>query len=389
MKKKQQSGNLFEMWMDSQQKMMEQWKDFMNPFMQTQGQESSEKDNWFHPEKWLEYYREWFKMSTQGFEDFLKLQPAGTVNTETWQKVVQSMDVYMQLFNLWTDMTRNFSPDTAPEKVSDFVAKWTENQRKVLDIYLTMNLPEPVKGLMSNTFEISSMYSDTIMQFIKPWLDSSTNLQEKAKAMLRGDHDAYLEFLREWRRAYEESYGKVLRVPALGMSRENFEKLLAGVDSYMQYMAAANEFTAQISKIGSEAMEKLAHRYIDLLKEDKAPKTFREYYRFWVQHTEEAYFEMFKTDSFAMLLGQLVNAGVRFKKRYDDLLVEFIGKFLPIPTSDEMDSVYKATYQLKKENRELTRRTEELEKKLIALEEKLAATAGETAAATAKNTDKK
>ena len=72
-----------------------------------------------------------------------------------------------------------------------------------------------------------------------------------------------------------------------------------------------------------------------------------------------------------MLLGQLVNAGVRFKKRYDDLLIEFIGKFLPIPTNGDMESVYKTAYQLKKENRELVRRTEELEKKLAALEEKM------------------
>lgn len=371
MKKKQQSSNLFEMWMDNQQKMVEQWKEFMNPFFQPQGKENDGKENWFYPEKWLDYYQEWFKMSARSFEGFVKFYPGGGINEDTWQKAVHSLDVYMQLMSLWTDMAKNFSPGTTPEKISEFAAKWTENNRKVLDVFLTMNLPEPVKGLLGNTFEISAMYSDMIMQFIKPWMDSSKDLQIKAAATFRGDRDAYLEFLKEWRRAYEESYGKIFRAPALGMTRENFEKVLASVDSYMQYMAAANEFTAQISKIGQEAMENMATGYLDMLKEGKPPQTFREYYRLWVENTEESYFELFKTDSFAMLLGQLVNAGVRFKKRYDDLLIEFIGKFLPIPTNGDMESVYKTAYQLKKENRELVRRTEELEKKLAALEEKM------------------
>jgi len=110
-----------------------------------------------------------------------------------------------------------------------------------------------------------------------------------------------------------------------------------------------------------------------MLEEGQAPISFQEFYRLWWQTNDETLMDIFKTDSFSELLGKVVNAGARYKKCYDNLTTEILTNTLPIPTNKEMDSIFKATQELKRSQREQNQKLEEMqsqvEQLLIRLEE--------------------
>ena len=62
---------------------------------------------------------------------------------------------------------------------------------------------------------------------------------------------------------------------------------------------------------------------------------------------EKTYLKLFNQDSFAKLLGDLIDRGVEFKGRHNDLIMEVFSG-LPIPTNKDMDSLYKTVYDLNK-----------------------------------------
>ncbi|MCR4400970.1 MAG: hypothetical protein NUV35_08955, partial [Syntrophomonadaceae bacterium] len=89
------------------------------------------------------------------------------------------------------------------------------------------------------------------------------------------------------------------------------------------------------------------------------PVTFRELYELLWQTNEQAYVDLFKTESFARLLAATMDAQVRFKMKAEELLGSFL-ESMSIPARKEMDSLYRSVYQVKKAVKEQARAIEEL-----------------------------
>lgn len=357
--------DLWQDWWKAQGKLFNSWMEQMSKFQPEKTGDFFDPKNWGLSDKTAKLYQDWHKMTMESLEEYMKWLPSG-LGKETFDKVLQGSDINMKLFSLWNDITDNLHKSYDLEKWRDFSKSWLKNYHRVLDSFFSSQLPEPFKKLFKNAMESVEIYQKTFYNFFQPWLDSSGDLREKFKGVFKGDREAYADFLRTWREVYQQTYGKIFRVPAFGLSRESFEKLMGSMDTYLQYLAAVNEFTATLYKIGYEAMEDLLKKFRDLYARGKAPKSFKEFYQMWWQANEEAYFELFKTDSFARLQGEVVDAQVRFKKRYDEWLEEFF-RLLPVPTNNEMDSLYKTVYDLKKTIREQGKKIDKLCEKLKSL----------------------
>jgi polyhydroxyalkanoate synthesis regulator phasin len=102
--------------------------------------------------------------------------------------------------------------------------------------------------------------------------------------------------------------------------------------------------------------EKLAAMQV----EGKAqPMSFRDLYRMWWETSEELYIELFRTEEFSKLQGQLVDKGMQFRRDFQ-AYVEEATKELPFPNRSEMDHLYKIVDKLKREVRTLKKELKEL-----------------------------
>lgn len=348
-------------WFSMQQKMFESWKEAMQSFQPAKSFEMLGMKDWALP--FGSMYQEMMKGSAGGYQEFMKFIPTG-VGRETFEKMTQASELYQNLISFWNSISGNLPGKDDVEKWKEFTATWLENYNKILDDFFSLNLPEPFRSLIKTPAEMAEEYQQVFFNFFQPWVDKSDELQAKYMEAMKGDRNAYMEFMRIWHEAYQNSFGKVLRTPALGLSRESFEKITGALDSYMQYLNASNKFSASLYTTGQDVMERLMKRISELAEKGEAPSTFNEFYQLWWQTNEEAYFELFKTESFSKMLGESVEAWMQYKKHYDDLLDEFISQNLPVPTEKEMDTLYKAVHEMRKTIKEQGKKIDELSAKL-------------------------
>ena len=203
------------------------------------------------------------------------------------------------------------------------------------------------------------MYANNLSKFVGPWMEAMQNLPGKtAEAMQKGPQ-GYPELYRLWLQAYEQTWGKVLRMPPLGLTRETIGRSQRGTKALIDHFAAMNDFSSALQREGVKAMQKVATRLEDMYNMGQAPKTFKEFYTLWWTTNEETVYELFKTQEFSHLLSRVTDAAMDVRKRYDDIMEEYL-KMLPIPTRSEMNDLYKTLYQLKKEARRNTKQLKDL-----------------------------
>jgi len=316
--------------------------------------------------------REWLKISSGGLESFTNLIPS-RVGQETFQKMKGASEVYLTLLRFWKEFTPRLPAGNDLEKWKEFTQEWLSGYSEVLESFYAAWLPESLRDIIKSPKEIARLAQQNIFDFLTPWFDATNLMQANMFEALEGDRESCLDFIRAWQTGYQQSFGKLFKAPTMGLTRESMEKFNASIDAYMQYLTTINKFSVVMYSAGFEAMEKLLQRYARMLEEGQAPISFQEFYRLWWQTNDETLMDIFKTDSFSELLGKVVNAGARYKKCYDNLTTEILTNTLPIPTNKEMDSIFKATQELKRSQREQNQKLEEMqsqvEQLLIRLEE--------------------
>lgn len=345
-------------WWEMQQKMLGYWQDAMKSWQSGEFFKSGEAKGWAMPTGDL--YQEMMKRTAAGYRDFLKMIPT-QIGQETFDKISQASDIYKSMLLFWENYAGNLPGKEDLEKWKEVSATWLENYNQILGDFFSMNLPEPFRSFMKSPAEMAGLYREVFFNFFQPWVDSSDKLQGKFMEAMQGDREAYLEFMRLWQEAFSSSYGKILHIPALGFSRESVERLNASLDSYMQYLTASNNFSAALYRSGNEVMDQLLLKIAELAEKGEAPETFSEFYELWWQTNEQAYFELFKTESFSKILGDTVDAWVKLKKRYDDLLDDYISSNFPVPTTKEMDTLYKTVYDMRKTIKKQAKMIKELQ----------------------------
>lgn len=343
-------------WWKSQEKVFGLWKEFL-PLAAREGvsgglgmDDAAERVN--------RLYSEGLKVMADGFREYLKWIPDSSTK-ETFEKTLQGVNIYTALLNFWNEIRDKITLKNDLGRWEEFSQSWTGGYKEVLDNFISLFVPEQYRKLLTDPADNIRLFQQLIFAFFRPWMDSSDELQKRFIQMMKGDRQAFLDFLRVWQESFQDSYGRVFQLPTFGLTRESFEKLMESMDSYTRYQSEINEFTSTIYKVGCDAMERLLRQHVDILAEGRSPQTFREFYTLWWKTNEEVYQELFSTEGFSRMLSETVDSWLDFKQRLDAVMMDFIG-ILPVPTRKEMDSLYQTVYQMKRKIREQSRRIEEL-----------------------------
>ncbi|MGI5876073.1 MAG: poly(R)-hydroxyalkanoic acid synthase subunit PhaE [Dethiobacteria bacterium] len=342
--------NPMKSWWNTQEQLVNLWKDSLGKMGTL----------WSQGLPYGSVYQDWMKGFASGYRGFMNFLPL-SISSDTFERMMQAGEIANHLLFLWHSIFVNLPDKDDIEKWKEFSKSWLENYNRILDYSLSLHFPEPFRSLLKTPAEMGELSQKVIFNFLQPWVEASKNLQVKYLEAVKGDREAYLDFIKLWNEAYQNSFGKMLRLPAFGWSREALESWSASTDSFMKHLAATNKFLAAILKTGQDVMEHLLKKIVEMAEKGQAPSTFNEFYQLWWRTNEEAYLELFKTDIFSRLIGETVDAWVLFKKQYDNLIDDLISQSLPIPTSKEMDDLYKTVYQVRKTVKEHSMKIEKLD----------------------------
>jgi hypothetical protein len=357
-----------DMWRTWQSMQADMYKNWMGAWFRTMtgekggGEETPDKawsDALGFYRQWLDYLQEMmgrFGMPTEG------------VGPDTFMKMFQTADVYSQLYAMWMKMYENYRKVVGEggeydfRAMSEMLESWAEEYREIVQKVFVPALPAQLQWIAElYSGDIPLMAGGLLMHLGAPWYDYFRRMTERGLSLERPSPEAGVEAYEGWRQAYEESYGRLLRAPVMGYYREAAEKLSHTMDSLNEFNIILAEFYASLQSAGVKGFEKLQERMAYMQAEGgKEPVSFRELYRLWWQTNEDIYIELFRTEEFSKLLGQLVDKGMQFRADFQ-AYIEEATKELPFPNRSEMDHLYKTVDRLKREVRSLKKEMGKLE----------------------------
>jgi hypothetical protein len=342
---------------------MQLWADAFSGFAKA-SKGAADKKEWTEPWRTpVDIYNRWLNISKEMFGEYWERAPWG-IGQQTSVRVMAGMQIYNKLYEFWASAVQLLSgarPEGKgiQETYQGFYESWLKNYNELLNSFFKVSLFEPPMWTPAAAMELPQMYANNLSKFVGPWMEAMHNLPGKMAEAVQKGPQGYPELYRLWLQAYEQTWGRVLRMPPLGLTRETIERIQRGTKALIDHFTAMSDFSSALQREGVKAMQKVATRLEDMYNMGQAPKTFKEFYTLWWTTNEETIYELFKTEEFSHLLGRVTDATMDVRKRYDDIMEEYL-KMLPIPTRSEMNDLYKTVYQLKKEVRRNTKQSKDL-----------------------------
>ena len=170
---------------------------------------------------------------------------------------------------------------------------------------------------------------------------------------------ATLETTREvfdlWLKAYEDTVGKMLNVPAVGPAREKVEKIMQGVPRITKYYASWMDTNLNFQTVFMEAMRKTREKL-----GEATPENYRDFYSIWLETYSDTFKDFLKSGHFANDIGKYVADMMDVGQYNKEMLEMNVLKPMNVPTKSEIDEIHKELYLLKKKVKELNRQVKSL-----------------------------
>ena len=151
---------------------------------------------------------------------------------------------------------------------------------------------------------------------------------------------------------YEKELSPIFKIPQLGLTRFYQEHLGETLDKYHTFQISFAEFLRLLSLPIEKSARVLQQNLEELTKEGKLPESSQDYYRMWIKILEGHYMTLFKSPEYAETLSETLNTFEDYLSARDRILQDFL-QSVPVPTTSEMDELYREIYQLKKKVRKL------------------------------------
>lgn len=358
-----ENQNYVEYLFDNQKKMYDFWQDsvtmLFNPKEKVEDKKDSPPPNIMEEsfkstqdfmKKWVDFSSDFYSKGSNSFSP--------TYPQDIFNKMLNGANLYQNLNKFWEDLKDTFTgKESTPLQ---FYTKWNEEYLKMVSNNFIAYLPEQIKIFFKEPQDVYKMFSDTNLKYLNPWIEGAQEFQSLLLKSMTGDNNSFIDFNRLWNEKFSSSYGKIFTMPQFSMNREQMQKQMHSVNALINFSTSMNEFIATMSKVYQETFMKIIKDYQEMVSEGTNPKTFKEFYEYWLHQNEAAYQNLFGTDEFSKLISQLLDAGVGYKKNIDDQLEKQL-KFLPFPTKTDMDSVYKTLDTLKRDVRSLKKEIAALE----------------------------
>ncbi len=160
-----------------------------------------------------------------------------------------------------------------------------------------------------------------------------------------------------WLKTYKAAMGKIIEMPALGPSREKYEKTMAGFSSFVNLYSAWMDTNVNFQSVFVEAMRRMQEKAATRMEGEAGHETNNDFYKIWIETYSETFKEFAKSDHFASDMGKLMSHFMDFQKYNQEMLEEHYLKPMNLPTKSELDEINKELYSLKKTIKELNVRS--------------------------------
>jgi class III poly(R)-hydroxyalkanoic acid synthase PhaE subunit len=298
-------------------------------------------------------------------------------------------NTYFRLFEFWQPMLKT---------MQDMMARgenWNE------DSFKAMFDPEQYGRIMNSVFNFVSpdalqSFQTQVQKTLATMSESSQASGADMTAMMQQSMQAMSQFasgnVDEAVKTYvdmvsraQQPLSPVAKMVFIGKDRTALELTNNLLKQYSVFSAQYTKMQQMVSTAGQKAMFELTSRMADMAKKGEQPKTYDDFFKLWVKANEVAFDNIFKTEEYSRIQGELQNTSMHIRK-YADGLMELAIDDVPVAKRSELDEAYKYIHDLKRKVHALERKVEAQEEAIAALGGKSSASASRAKAIPAKTT---
>ncbi len=185
-------------------------------------------------------------------------------------------------------------------------------------------------------------FMNAVLEAVRATYDGSDS-HEELNEIYNGMTQNYFKF-------YQESVGKYLAAPQFGIPRESLHQIMAAFDSYHRFMGAIGDFLVKFNIPLKDSLEILQKTIKEREGTDDGFKSAKEIYDFAVDILDKRYDGYIKSPEGVQTVVNVVEKYLDYKKK-SSAVRDIWFRSLSIPTTREMEDVYRGIYDLKKKTR--------------------------------------
>ncbi len=294
-------------------------------------------------------------------------QAESGVGPTVFFRILRASNVFITLQEFWMEILKDLPQLSEMKgdavKSREIFERWTERYKKVFEQMFGSPISDTGQEVLKSWLNIVQTYQTAMGLVWNPWVQAMPQWREQMERFLKGDWAAWDEVRSLWREVYDETLGRVFRMPAFGLTKEQIERVRKTYDALIQFWSSLPKFYRFFFNTGTEALRRAFDKLQNLKLEEMTTEKLHEIYRVWWTTNENAFFELFKSPEFGEAMGEVLNYGLRLKKRLDELTAEW-SKAFSIPSYREFDEVALVVQELRRKVRKQEKTIEELQRKL-------------------------
>jgi hypothetical protein len=276
---------------------------------------------------------------------------------ETLSKALNSSNAYRILYELWLPLFKAIQEKTlSPISYRDMTDP--KKYKEALDRAFGFD-PEVVSQAVVQASKFFESMTGSTQQFTKPWVEAAEKNLKTLPQLMEGRPNAYMQAYHTLFNAFDSTFGRIFHIPPVGKDREKVELLMRSFDDLCLYLAKYTEYQHTMYVTGLAALEKVFASVTEKVSKGEELKSFDEFFDLWIDVSENTYFQLFQSERFSQMQGELLETAVNVRGHNFKLMELHLYDY-PIALRSEMDDLYKTIYELKKKVKSLERQFEEV-----------------------------
>jgi hypothetical protein len=303
---------------------------------------------------WTNICNQYYSMMNNNFSQWQKNMENSTVQ-DAYKNMVNIGEGFTKFAEMWTPMFKSIQDKTFNmDMYKQFMNP--ETYKDLMDKYFGF-LPESSRQYMNN---MSAMMNDGMKQMS----GAGMNGYQQMRSMMNNNGFNGAQAFGEIYNAYN-TWNKMMADAAapftklMGANKEvkAMEEWNDISNRIMVYNIKNAELQYMIYNHGSKVMDALAENVAAKVKDGKEVTSMLSLYQEWLNISDKVYVSLFESNEYSELMSEVSALQMKLKKDIE-LQMEKMMTGIPVATRSEMDELYKAIYDLKKQVRQMEKMME-------------------------------
>lgn len=345
MQEDKKAGAALNGWLGIQEKMVKGWWDVLAQPQQNGHSASTPNSLW---DVWLSQW------SGQGLAQWQSLygknlaalsqQIMPEVSKSVMAQFLKSQEQAQLLSQMVTEawqamLTNATSPDEWQSALTAFIEQLRQQMMVATDR----------AKLLKNSAELWRLYYEEAQKFAQPWLTAWRQTPTFMNKLGSTDRAAATnELMQFYQTAFEQTIGRVLMAPSIGLLREFNEKASKGFDLWLENQQTQMAYQLLVGEAWLDAFQALMQKLVAMAQKGETLVDQRHLLRIWVDVADEVFIELFHSDAYAQAQSAYVNSNMTLRRQQRELLEVWL-RSNDMPTRTDVDEAHHQIYQLRKE----------------------------------------